>query len=99
MRNLARVDVRHDLQEILDIVGEFRGALQLLPRPGFQDVGGAQFDDYFTECAHGATFKEEMKDFWFGDKVAAVPMARRSSQGKWLWEPASGSTAGVARDA
>ena len=49
IRQLARADVRHNLQEILDIVAGFRGALQLLPRPGFQDLGGAQFDDYFSD--------------------------------------------------
>ena len=27
-----------------------------------------------------------MKDFWFGDKVAAVPTAAALSQAKWLWE-------------
>ncbi|HMF49307.1 MAG TPA: CHAT domain-containing protein, partial [Candidatus Saccharimonadales bacterium] len=94
IRQLARADVRHNLQEILDIVAGFRGALQLLPRPGFQDLGGAQFDDYFTESPW-TTFKAEMKDFWFGDQVAAIPDGAALQQGKWLWAPASGSTAGL----
>ena len=85
LRNLARLDLGNDLQEILDIIGEFRGALQLLPKPGFDDVGGAQFDDYFT-VGRWSALKEEMKDFWFGDKVAAVPSAGALSAGKWLWD-------------
>jgi CHAT domain-containing protein/pimeloyl-ACP methyl ester carboxylesterase len=85
LRTLARLDLGNDLQEILDIIGEFRGALQLLPKPGFDDVGGAQFDDYFT-VGRWSAFKEEMRDFWFGDKVAAVPSAGALSAGKWLWD-------------
>ncbi len=85
LRNLARLDLGNGLQEILDIIGEFRGALQLLPKPGFDDVGGAQFDDYFT-VGRWSAFKEEMKDFWFGDKVAAVPSDDALSAGKWLWD-------------
>ena len=85
LRTLSRLDLGNDLQTILDIIGEFRGALQLLPRPGFQDVGGAQFDDYFT-VGRWRAFKEEMKDFWFGDKVAAVPSDAALSAGKWLWD-------------
>ena len=85
LRTLARLDLAKDLQTILDVIGEFRGALQLLPKPGFQDVGGAQFDDYFS-AGRWRTFKAEMKDFWFGDKVAAVPSDAALNQGKWLWE-------------
>ena len=85
LRTLARLDLANDLQEILDIIGEFRGALQLLPRPGFQDVGGVQFDDYFT-VERWSAFKEEMGDFWFGDKVAAVPSDAALRAGKWLWD-------------
>ena len=85
LRTLARLDVVQDLQTILDIIGEFRGALQLLPKPGFEDVGGKQFDDYFT-VARWSAFKAEMKDFWFGDKVAAEPSGAALGAGKWLWD-------------
>ena len=85
LRTLARLDIAQDLQTILDIIGEFRGALQLLPKPGFQDVGGAQFDDYFS-AGRWTAFKQDMKDFWFGDKVAAVPSDAALDQGKWLWD-------------
>ena len=85
LRTLARLDLANDLQTILDVIGEFRGALQLLPKPGFKDVGGAQFDDYFS-AGRWRAFKAEMKDFWFGDKVAALPSDAALNQGKWLWE-------------
>ena len=39
--------------------------------------------------------KAEMKDFWFGDHVAAIPDRAALQQGKWLWAPESGSTAGL----
>jgi pimeloyl-ACP methyl ester carboxylesterase len=85
LRSLARLDLANDLQAILAIIGEFRGALQLLPRPGFQDVGRVQFDNYFrAELWRG--LKEEMEDFWFGNQVAALPGEAALNQGKWLWE-------------
>ena len=59
--------------------------MQFLPKAGFQDVGGAQFDDYFS-AGRWRAFKAEMKDFWFGDKVAALPSDAALNQGKWLWE-------------
>ena len=85
LRSLARIDLQHDLQAILDIIGEFRGALQLLPKAGFHDEGAAQFDDYFT-AARWLALKEEMKDFWFGDKVAALPSEAALNEGRWLWD-------------
>ena len=38
LRTLVRLDLKHDMQEVLDIVAGFRGALQLLPKPGFMDT-------------------------------------------------------------
>ena len=85
LRSLARLDLANDLQTILDIIGEFRGALQLLPKPGFQDAGGVQFDNYFrAELWRG--LKDEMEDFWFGNQVAALPSGAALDQGKWLWD-------------
>ena len=85
LRSLARVDLQHDLQGILNIIGEFRGALQLLPKSGFHDVGESQFDEYYSVTRWSA-LKAEMKDFWFGDRVAAVPSEAALNQGKWLWD-------------
>ncbi|HLN83936.1 MAG TPA: CHAT domain-containing protein [Candidatus Binatia bacterium] len=85
LRSLARVDLQHDLQAILNIIGEFRGALQLLPKTGFRDVGETPFDEYYSVTRWSA-LKAEMKDFWFGDRVAAVPSEAALNQGKWLWD-------------
>jgi len=85
LRSLARVDFQHDLQAILNIIGEFRGALQLLPKTGFRDVGATPFDEYYSVTRWSA-LKAEMKDFWFGDRVAAVPSEAALNQGKWLWD-------------
>jgi pimeloyl-ACP methyl ester carboxylesterase len=89
IRMLARVDQRHDLQGVLDIVAQFRGALQLLPKPGFLDTGKAQVADYF-EAVVWKDFKAGMSDAWFGDNIAAVPDQTWLDEGKWLWkEPAA----------
>ncbi|MGN6718179.1 MAG: CHAT domain-containing protein, partial [Candidatus Binatia bacterium] len=85
LRSLARVDLQHDLQAILNRIGEFRGALQLLPKTGFRDVGETPFDEYYSVTRWSA-LKAEMKDFWFGDRVAAVPSEAALNQGKWLWD-------------
>ncbi len=64
LRTLVRLDVKHSMQQVLDIVAGFRGALQLLPRPGFKDMfqgqdDGGSFYDYQKETdldrlqAHG----------------------------------------------
>ena len=85
LRSLARVDFQHELQAILNIIGEFRGALQLLPKTGFRDVGETPFDEYYSVTRWSA-LKAEIKDFWFGDRVAAVPSEAALNQGKWLWD-------------
>jgi CHAT domain-containing protein len=85
LRTLARLDLANDLQSILDIIAEFRGALQLLPRPGFRDVGGAQFEDYYSQF-RWREFKAEMKDFWFGNEVAGMPSEQALEQARWLWD-------------
>ena len=44
LRTLVRLDLKHDMQQVLDIVAGFRGALQLLPKPGFKDIFQGQPD-------------------------------------------------------
>ena len=39
IRMLGRLDLSHGLQQVLDIIAKFPGALQLLPRPDFRDAG------------------------------------------------------------
>lgn len=85
IRSLGRMDLKHSLQQVLDIVGGFPGALQLLPRPGFADTGSTPFADYFREAVWGQ-LKAEQRDFWFGDQVAAAPAQQLLQAGRWLWE-------------
>ena len=77
LRTLVRLDLTHDMQEVLDIVAGFRGALQLLPKPGFVDIfqgqsdGGAFFD--YQQAPTWQAMKGKVRDLWFGDGKAATP--------------------------
>ncbi len=84
VRKLGVLDLSHGLQEVLNIVAGFPGALQLLPKPGFADTGHDAAHDYF-DPAVWAGFKPEMRDLWFGDGVCAVPEAAVLEQARWLW--------------
>jgi CHAT domain-containing protein/pimeloyl-ACP methyl ester carboxylesterase len=84
IRSLAVLDLTQSMQEILDLVGEFRGALQLLPRPGFKEAADDQAGDLYRADTWVA-LKREMRDFWFDDEVAATPSADALSEGAWLW--------------
>ncbi|MBM4258889.1 MAG: hypothetical protein FJ147_23670 [Deltaproteobacteria bacterium] len=89
LRTLVRLDLKHDMQEVLDIVAGFRGALQLLPKPGFTDTfqgqpdGGGVFD--YQKAQTWADFKELVRDFWFGDKRCATPNQQVLDASSWLW--------------
>jgi pimeloyl-ACP methyl ester carboxylesterase len=85
VRSLAVLDLTQSLEAILDIVGEFRGALQLLPRPGFREARGDETGDLYAAKTWTA-LKKEMSDFWFGDGVAATPSAAALAGGAWLWQ-------------
>ena len=87
VRNLARIDLRHDLQEVLDIVAGFPGALQLLPRPGFADTGQAQATDYL-EAALWDEYRRTNQDRWFGNGAVGVPSAGDLQTARRLWEEA-----------
>ncbi len=89
LRTLVRLDVKHDMQQVLDIVGGFRGAMQLLPKPGFTDTFQGQPDggephDYQTR-ATWAALKAQNGDFWFGDGHGAVPDQDALDAAAWLW--------------
>ncbi len=84
VRKLAMLDVSHDLQWLLDKVKAFPGALQLLPRPGFQDVGDAWKTNYH-DPAEWVKLKELVTDFWFGDRIAAVPGEETLNAVRELW--------------
>ncbi len=74
IRRLARIDLGHSLhlQELLDLVAAFPGALQLLPQPGFVDESGEAGADYYAEPVWHE-LKAACRDLWFGDRVAATP--------------------------
>ncbi|WP_280154423.1 CHAT domain-containing protein [Piscinibacter sp. XHJ-5] len=84
VRKLGVLDLEHDLQEVVDIIAGFPGALQLLPKPGFIDTGGTQSSDYFDAAVWG-DFKKDMRDLWFGDGIGALPSAAVLKQAQWLW--------------
>ena len=85
-RNLARLDVGHKMQGVLEILAAFVGALQLLPRPGFQDSGGAQEPNYFVKSALWEGFRQHNKDRWFGDGVVGVPGDDALNLARSLWD-------------
>ncbi|SDC44680.1 CHAT domain-containing protein [Variovorax sp. CF079] len=89
LRTLARLDVTNGLQSVLDVVAGFRGALQLLPRPGFVDTFEGQ-DDGGETHAYGEPktwidLQAVNTDLWFGDKICALPDAMALKEASWLW--------------
>ena len=89
LRTLVRLDVTHDMQEVLDIVAGFRGALQLLPKPGFVDIfqgqsdGGAFYD--YQQAPTWQAMKGKVRDLWFGDGKAGTPPQPVLDSAAWLW--------------
>ncbi len=89
LRTLVRLDLKHDMQQVLDIVAGFRGALQLLPKPGFVDIfqgqpdGGALYE--LDKAATWAAFKPKVHDLWFGDGKSATPAQDVLDAASWLW--------------
>jgi len=84
VRKLTMLDVRHDLQQTLDLIAGFRGALQLLPRTGFRDSGGTPVDDYLRPAVW-QDLKSKVSDFWFGDGIVGVPSEAACAEAKGLW--------------
>jgi pimeloyl-ACP methyl ester carboxylesterase len=84
VRKLAMLDWRHDLQEVLDLISTFRGALQLLPQPGFTD-GGTPINDYLQHQVW-KDFRPQVFDFWFGDGLVGVPSEAACAEARTLWE-------------
>lgn len=84
MRGLEKLDFKHGLQAILDIVAGFPGALTLLPRPPLAETA-SQTADYYR-----STTWEELKkhntDRWYGDQVAAVPAENLLAAARSFWE-------------
>ncbi|MEO7150179.1 MAG: hypothetical protein ABIX46_00485, partial [Burkholderiaceae bacterium] len=90
LRTLVRLDVRHDMQEVLDIVAGFRGALQLLPKPGFVDKfqgdpGGGEVGHHFELAQTWWDFKPKVIDPWFGPGKVGTPDQGTLDSASWLW--------------
>lgn len=84
VRKLARLDLTRPIQEMLEIIADFPGAVQLLPRPGFVDSGQQQATDYLD----GDTWQQLAAinhDRWFGDHVAAPPTPAAVAAAEALW--------------
>ena len=89
LRTLARLDLRHDMQQVLNIVAGFRGALQLLPKPDFIDTFQGQ-PDGGENHNYGAplTWTELQQlntDLWFGDRLCGLPDSATLDSASWLW--------------
>ena len=89
LRTLVRLDLKHDMQQVLDIVAGFRGALQLLPKPGFVDIFQGQSDGgqllAFQQARTWVDLKAKVTDVWFGDHRAGTPSQQVLDQASWLW--------------
>jgi hypothetical protein len=89
LRTLVRLDVAHSMQQVLDIVAGFRGALQLLPRPGFKDMfqgqsdGGGVYD--YQQARTWIDFAPKVQDFWFGNGQVGKPAQDVLDAAAWLW--------------
>ena len=89
LRTLTRLDTKHDMEGLLQIVAGFRGALQLLPKPGFKDTfqgqpeGGVYRD--FQQAETWTVFKTQVRDFWFGDGQSGTPEQAVLDAASWLW--------------
>ena len=84
MRKLELIDMKHDMQEVLDIVAGFYGGVQLLPRPGFAD-GGTPWADYYST----GTLDEMRKlnrDRWIGDGVVGKVSDGTFKRARELWD-------------
>ena len=95
LRTLVALDLKHDMQQVLDIVAGFRGPLQLLPKPGFVDHlqasrpgeqtdGGQRFD--YQNAETWTDFKGKVRDLWFGHGRCATPTQDVLDAGSWLWK-------------
>ena len=92
LRMLVRLDVMHTMQQVLDIVAGFRGALQLLPKPGFTDMfqgqlqsGGGAFYDYQKAQTWVDEIAPKVQDFWFGNGQVGKPSQAVLDSAAWLW--------------
>lgn len=89
MRKLEMLDAVHGLQQILDIVAGFPGALSLLPRPnGFIDAGQGTdviaAGEYYQAEAW-PILKSQITDRWYDDGTCALPAAGVLGEAEKFW--------------
>jgi len=84
IRMLARADLRNNMQQVLDIVAGFPGAVHLLPAPGFTDATGRAGEDYY-QAAQWQAMKSVNNDFWFGHQLAGAPSQAQLDQAAAFW--------------
>ena len=90
LRSLVRLDLSHDMRQVLEIVSGFRGALQLLPKQGFVDTfqgqpGGGDDKQDFWVARTWAAYRKKVFDFWFGNGNSATPNQQQLDEANWLW--------------
>ncbi|MBM4200045.1 MAG: lysophospholipase, partial [Gammaproteobacteria bacterium] len=85
IRMLARLDLRHDMDEVLSIVSGFDGAINLLPAPDFVDTGNYA-GRRFYELGEWLWLKEANDDFWFGRNLGGVPSAKALENTAGFWQ-------------
>lgn len=90
MRKLEMLDAAHGLQDILDIVAGFPGALALLPRgKGFVDTGfepGVIAAADYYEPDTWTDLRKRITDRWYGDGVCGVPEGALLGQARDYWD-------------
>ncbi|MEZ5449274.1 MAG: hypothetical protein R3E89_09860 [Thiolinea sp.] len=95
VRKLAMLDFHHDLQEILDVIDDFDGVLQLLPYSGFEDTGirdarrrdegHAAFEYHEQEQWGEIRRKNHDRWFRFRDGLGALPHKNRLKRAREFW--------------
>jgi hypothetical protein len=102
LRTLVRLDLTHSMQQVLDIVAGFRGALQLLPRPGFTDMFQGQSDGggfyAYQQAQTWIDFAPKVRDFWFGNGQVGKPAQDVLDAAAWLWTRDGTSTPSLPTD-
>ena len=89
LRMLVRLDLKHTMEQVLEIVSGFRGALQLLPKGDFkdtfqgQDDGGGVFD--YQRAQTWVDFRANVRDLWFGNGKSGQPEQMVLDSANWLW--------------
>lgn len=89
MRKLEMLDSAHGMQDILDIVAGFPGALALLPRPGFADTGPAPGVITSAEYYQAQTWRglrQNNSDRWYGEGIGGEPKQGPLEQAEKIWQ-------------